>query len=126
MPLFPSWASTSPSCSTAQSLDPARIVVVTGHGSAAVTNAALAFDEAVDAVLQDPQHGTAHAVARAAPLLADTAGDAIVLYADTPFIREETLRAMLDARQRTPSSSSASTQPTPGATAGSSPTAPSF
>lgn len=85
---------------TARSLDPSRIVVVTGHGSEAVTNAALAFDEAVDAVLQDPQLGTAHAVAQAAPLLADTAGEAIVLYGDTPFIREDTLRAMLDARAR--------------------------
>ncbi len=85
---------------TARSLDPSRIVVVTGHGSEAVTNAALAFDEAVDAVLQDPQLGTAHAVAQAAPLLAETAGNAIVLYADTPFIHEDTLRAMLDARAR--------------------------
>ncbi len=85
---------------TARSLDPSRIVVVTGHGYEAVTAAALAFDEAVDAVLQDPQLGTAHAVAQAAPLLVDTTGDAIVLYADTPFIREVTLRAMLDARQR--------------------------
>jgi bifunctional UDP-N-acetylglucosamine pyrophosphorylase / glucosamine-1-phosphate N-acetyltransferase len=85
---------------TARSLDPARIVVITGHGSEAVTHAALAFDEAVDAVLQDPQLGTAHAVAQAAPLLADTAGEAIVLYADTPFVREDTLRAMLDARAR--------------------------
>jgi bifunctional UDP-N-acetylglucosamine pyrophosphorylase/glucosamine-1-phosphate N-acetyltransferase len=85
---------------TARSLDPSRIVVVTGQGSEAVTTAALAFDEAVDAVLQDPQSGTAHAVAQAAPLLAEAAGEAIVLYADTPFIREDTLRAMLDARAR--------------------------
>jgi bifunctional UDP-N-acetylglucosamine pyrophosphorylase / glucosamine-1-phosphate N-acetyltransferase len=85
---------------TARSLDPARIVVVTGHGAEAVTDAALAFDEAVDAVLQDPQSGTAHAVAQAAPLLADTSGEVIVLYADTPFIREDTLRAMLQARAR--------------------------
>ncbi|WP_309664774.1 NTP transferase domain-containing protein, partial [Tabrizicola sp.] len=90
---------------TARSLDPSRIVVVTGHGADAVTTAALAFDEAVDAVLQDPQAGTAHAVAQAAqllaaPLLADAPGEAIVLYADTPFVREDTLRAMLEARQR--------------------------
>ncbi len=85
---------------TARSLEPARIVVVTGHGSAAVTDAALGFDAAVDAVRQDPQLGTAHAVAQAAPLMADAPGEAIVIYADTPFIREETLRAMLDARQR--------------------------
>ncbi len=85
---------------TAQSLDPSRIVVVTGHEAAAVAAAAAAWSEVVDTVLQDPQSGTAHAVAQAAPLLADAAGEAIVLYADTPLIREETLRAMLDARAR--------------------------
>lgn len=81
-----------------RSLDPARIVVVAGHGADAVTKAALEFDEAAEVVVQEPQLGTAHAVATAAPLLADVAGDAIVLYGDTPFIRPETLQAMLDAR----------------------------
>ena len=80
------------------SLDPARIVVVTGHGADAVASAARAYDEACETVLQEPQLGTAHAVAQAAPLLADAPGDAIVLYGDTPFIRPETLQAMLDAR----------------------------
>ncbi|MES2665994.1 MAG: bifunctional UDP-N-acetylglucosamine diphosphorylase/glucosamine-1-phosphate N-acetyltransferase GlmU [Pseudomonadota bacterium] len=81
-----------------RSLDPSRIVVVTGHGAAAVEKSARAFDESIDCVLQDPQLGTAHAVAQAAPLLADATGDAIVLYGDTPFIAPETLQAMLDAR----------------------------
>jgi bifunctional UDP-N-acetylglucosamine pyrophosphorylase/glucosamine-1-phosphate N-acetyltransferase len=81
-----------------RSLEPARIVVVTGHGADEVARAACAFDEAAEAVLQDPQLGTAHAVARAAPLLAGVAGDAIVLYGDTPFIRAETLQAMQAAR----------------------------
>jgi bifunctional UDP-N-acetylglucosamine pyrophosphorylase/glucosamine-1-phosphate N-acetyltransferase len=85
---------------TAHSLEPSRIVVVTGHGGEEVASSATAYSEAVDCVLQDPQLGTAHAVAQAAPLLADAEGEAIVLYADTPLIREETLRAMLDARQR--------------------------
>jgi bifunctional UDP-N-acetylglucosamine pyrophosphorylase/glucosamine-1-phosphate N-acetyltransferase len=85
---------------TAQSLEPSRIVVVTGHGAEAVAASALAFHEAVDTVLQDPQLGTGHAVAQAAPLLAGAEGEAIVLYADTPLIREDTLRAMLDARAR--------------------------
>jgi bifunctional UDP-N-acetylglucosamine pyrophosphorylase/glucosamine-1-phosphate N-acetyltransferase len=85
---------------TAQSLDPSRIVTVTGHGGEAVAASALAFSEAVETVVQDPQLGTAHAVAQAAPLLADTEGEAIVLYADTPLIREDTLRAMLAARAR--------------------------
>ncbi|NHB78028.1 bifunctional UDP-N-acetylglucosamine diphosphorylase/glucosamine-1-phosphate N-acetyltransferase GlmU [Rhodobacter calidifons] len=85
---------------TAHRLDPSRIVVVTGHGAEAVAASATAFSEAVETVVQDPQLGTAHAVAQAAPLLADAPGEAIVLYADTPLIREETLRAMLDARAR--------------------------
>jgi bifunctional UDP-N-acetylglucosamine pyrophosphorylase / glucosamine-1-phosphate N-acetyltransferase len=85
---------------TAHSLEPSRVVVVTGHGSAEVAALVTGYSEAVETVLQDPQLGTAHAVAQAAPLLADAEGEAIVLYADTPLIREETLRAMLDARAR--------------------------
>jgi bifunctional UDP-N-acetylglucosamine pyrophosphorylase/glucosamine-1-phosphate N-acetyltransferase len=85
---------------TAHSLEPSRIVVVTGHGGETVAASALGFSEMVDTVVQDPQLGTAHAFAQAAALLADAEGEAIVLYADTPLIREETLRAMLDARQR--------------------------
>jgi bifunctional UDP-N-acetylglucosamine pyrophosphorylase / glucosamine-1-phosphate N-acetyltransferase len=85
---------------TAQSLEPSRIVVVTGHGGEAVAASATGFSEAVDTVLQDPQLGTGHAVAQAAPLLDGATGDVIVLYADTPLIREDTLRAMLAARAR--------------------------
>lgn len=81
-----------------RALDPARVVVVAGHEAEAVTRSALAFDEAVQVVVQEPQLGTAHAVTTAAPLLAGAAGDAIVLYGDTPFIRPETLQAMLEAR----------------------------
>ena len=84
---------------TAHSLEPSRIVVVTGHGGEAVAASAIAYSEAVETVVQDPPSGTAHAVAQAAPLLAEVGGEAIVLYADTPLIREATLRKMLDARQ---------------------------
>ena len=83
---------------TAHSLDPSRIVVVTGHEGQAVAASATAYSEAVDCVIQDPQLGTAHAVAQAAPLLANVEGEAVVLYADTPLIREATLRKMLEAR----------------------------
>ena len=83
-----------------RALEPSRIVVVTGHGAAEVAASARAFDEAVEVVLQEPQLGTAHAVAQAAPLLAGAAGDAIVLYGDTPFVRAETLAAMQAARSR--------------------------
>jgi bifunctional UDP-N-acetylglucosamine pyrophosphorylase/glucosamine-1-phosphate N-acetyltransferase len=82
----------------AQALDPDRMVVVAGHGAAQVEKSARAFDAGIEVVLQAEQLGTGHAVAQAAPLLADAPGDAIVLYGDTPFVRVETLQAMLDAR----------------------------
>jgi bifunctional UDP-N-acetylglucosamine pyrophosphorylase/glucosamine-1-phosphate N-acetyltransferase len=50
--------------------------------------------------LQPQQLGTGHAVLQTAPLLQDATGDAIVLYGDTPFIRPETLEAMIEARAR--------------------------
>lgn len=80
------------------SLGPEKVVVVTGHEAEAVARAARSYDETIETVLQEPQLGTAHAVAQAAPLLSDAPGDAIVLYGDTPFIRPETLEAMLAAR----------------------------
>ncbi len=82
-----------------RALEPSRVVVVTGHGAEDVAKAALAYDEAVETVVQEPQLGTAHAVAQAAPLLAGAAGEAIVLYGDTPLIAPETLEAMLAARR---------------------------
>lgn len=81
-----------------RSLEPSRMVVVTGHGAEAVAKAATAFDEACESIVQEPQLGTAHAVAQAATVLADVPGEAIVLYGDTPFVRPETLEAMIAAR----------------------------
>lgn len=80
------------------SLEPSRVIVVTGHGADQVAAAATAFHEGCEVVLQEPQLGTAHAVAQALPLLAG--GDAMVLYGDTPFVRAETLAAMQAARGR--------------------------
>ena len=79
-------------------VSPARTVVVAGHGADAVSHAAQDFDPDAQVVLQAQQLGTAHAVAQARPALAGFAGDAIVLYGDTPFIRPDTLEAMLAAR----------------------------
>ncbi len=83
-----------------QTLDPAQIVVVAGHGASLVEKSAHAFDAAIEVVHQAEQLGTGHAVAQAAPLLANAPGDVIVLYGDTPFVRTDTLQAMLDARAR--------------------------
>lgn len=83
-----------------RALGPARTVVVVGHGGEAVAKAALGYDETAEVVVQAEQLGTGHAVAQAAPLLADAPGEIVVLYGDTPFIRPGTLQAMLDARAR--------------------------
>jgi bifunctional UDP-N-acetylglucosamine pyrophosphorylase / glucosamine-1-phosphate N-acetyltransferase len=81
-----------------RALEPERVVLVAGHGAAAVTKAARAFDPEIEVVVQDAQLGTAHAVAQARPVLAGVTGDAVVLYGDTPFITGETLERMQAAR----------------------------
>ena len=81
-----------------RALDPARVVVVTGHGAGAVEAAAQAVLPGVTAVRQEQQLGTAHAVDQARAALAGFDGDAVVLYGDTPFIAPDTLRRMAAAR----------------------------
>ncbi|PWK60729.1 bifunctional UDP-N-acetylglucosamine diphosphorylase/glucosamine-1-phosphate N-acetyltransferase GlmU [Roseicyclus mahoneyensis] len=79
-------------------LEPARIVVITGHGAAAVEAAVDDLMPFAICVRQDPQLGTGHAVLQAAGALAGFEGDVLVMYADTPFVRAETLAAMQAAR----------------------------
>jgi bifunctional UDP-N-acetylglucosamine pyrophosphorylase/glucosamine-1-phosphate N-acetyltransferase len=79
-------------------LEPERTVVVTGHEAKAVGAAALAHDNDTIVVIQEKQLGTGHAVLQAREALAGFNGDVIVLYGDTPFIKSETLEAMLLAR----------------------------
>lgn len=80
---------------TLDALNPARRVVVVGSERAQVE--AQIGGRAVF-VVQEPQHGTGHAVAQAAPALTGFAGDALVLYGDVPLVSAETLRQMIDAR----------------------------
>ena len=80
------------------SLDPEKTVIVAGHGAELVTAAARNWDETAQVVLQSEQLGTAHAVAQAAPALAEFEGNVIILYGDTPFIKPETLERMIAAR----------------------------
>ncbi len=49
-------------------------------------------------VIQAERLGTGHAVLQAMPSLRGVRGDAIVLFGDTPFVRAETLEAMLESR----------------------------
>jgi bifunctional UDP-N-acetylglucosamine pyrophosphorylase/glucosamine-1-phosphate N-acetyltransferase len=84
---------------TASAIGADRIVVVTGHGSAAVTSTVQAWEPDALTVQQTEQLGTAHAVQQARSALEGVTGDVFVLYGDTPFIRAETLDAMRAARR---------------------------
>lgn len=79
--------------STAQSLKPASVHVVFGHGGDRVRDA-FAADSTLQWALQAEQLGTGHAVQQALPAL-DDAAIALVLYGDVPLIRAETLADLL-------------------------------
>lgn len=81
-------------------LEPARVIVVTGHGAEAVGKAALAELPEAEIVNQAEQLGTGHAVAQARDALAGFEGDVVVLYGDTPFVSADTLQALSAARAR--------------------------
>ena len=74
-------------------LGPKRKVVVVGAGRDQL-EAALGDD--AETRVQEPQLGTGHAVQQAEEPLGDFTGDVLVLYGDVPFVRGETMRAMLD------------------------------
>ena len=80
-------------------IEPERLVIITGHDADAVGAVARDYSETAQVVLQSEQLGTGHAVSQAKSALADCTGDVIVLYGDTPFVRPETLQALLAARK---------------------------
>jgi bifunctional UDP-N-acetylglucosamine pyrophosphorylase/glucosamine-1-phosphate N-acetyltransferase len=81
----------------ARMLEPERVVVITGHGADQVE--ARFAGEGVVFARQHEQLGTAHAFLQAQPALEGFSGEIIVLYGDTPMLRPETLRAVLDAHR---------------------------
>ncbi|APX11782.1 bifunctional UDP-N-acetylglucosamine diphosphorylase/glucosamine-1-phosphate N-acetyltransferase GlmU [Tateyamaria omphalii] len=84
---------------TGAALDPARTIVVAGHGADQVQAAALAHDPAVEVVIQEEQLGTGHAVDQVRAALDGFEGDVVVLFGDTPFLQPETLTRMVQARR---------------------------
>lgn len=77
---------------SAARLSPARQVVVAGHGREQLEKA---LGGRATMAVQDPQLGTGHAVQQAESALADFTGDVLILYGDVPFVRAETMQAML-------------------------------
>lgn len=76
-----------------------KTIVIVGHQSETVQKEALALEPNAIIVEQKEQLGTGHAVNCTSEFLRDTEGDAIILYADTPLIRPETIEQMQAIRQ---------------------------
>jgi bifunctional UDP-N-acetylglucosamine pyrophosphorylase/glucosamine-1-phosphate N-acetyltransferase len=74
-------------------LSPRHQVVVVGSGRDQLEQV---IGTMATIAVQDPQHGTAHAVQQAQQALAGFSGDVLVLYGDVPFVRAGTMQAMLD------------------------------
>jgi bifunctional UDP-N-acetylglucosamine pyrophosphorylase / glucosamine-1-phosphate N-acetyltransferase len=73
-------------------LKPRKTIVVVGHQSEQVQTVVEPFD--AEPVLQQPQHGTGHAVLASRRALG-SAKTLVVLPGDAPLVRTETLRAMI-------------------------------
>jgi bifunctional UDP-N-acetylglucosamine pyrophosphorylase / glucosamine-1-phosphate N-acetyltransferase len=82
----------------AQGLDPKKIILVVGHGAQAVKDHVLENFKGmrVEFAVQDPPQGTGHAVQQAIPFL-NPDGLTLVLYADVPLVRKETLARLVTA-----------------------------
>ena len=83
----------------ARALAPARTVLAIGPELEDAAAGLEGLGEAVSCVVQNEPLGTAHAVAQTRPLLEDFGGDVLVLYADTPLVRAETLARLIAARR---------------------------
>ncbi len=75
-----------------------KTVLVIGHQSEEVQKAVTG--ENIEFALQDPQLGTAHAVAAARESFKDYNGDILILCGDIPLIRPETLQNFIDYHER--------------------------
>lgn len=80
-----------------QNLDVSRIVTIVGHGAEKVKET---LGEKSEYVLQAEQLGTAHAVQQAESILADLEGTTLVVCGDTPLIRDETLKSLVEFHQK--------------------------
>ncbi|MBY0421597.1 MAG: bifunctional UDP-N-acetylglucosamine diphosphorylase/glucosamine-1-phosphate N-acetyltransferase GlmU [Parvularculaceae bacterium] len=81
----------------AGALSPARLAVVIGDHAPEVGARARSVEPRIEVAIQAPPRGTGDAVAKALPAIEGFEGVALILYADTPLVRVETLRALAAA-----------------------------
>lgn len=81
---------------SANNVQNANMIVVTGHGSEQVRSAVFSEASQINYVEQTEQLGTAHAVQMAVPSLG-SGGTSLILYGDVPLILPETILGMLSA-----------------------------
>jgi len=79
-------------------LKPLRLIAVVGHQAEQV--GAVATSLGAQAVVQQPQRGTGHAVQMARRAIPKSAKLAVIVPGDAPLLRAETLASLLDAHRR--------------------------
>ncbi|RMF08798.1 MAG: UDP-N-acetylglucosamine pyrophosphorylase [Candidatus Neomarinimicrobiota bacterium] len=84
--------------STAQAVGAERVIAILGHQRERVLE--VLVGTGAEAVIQDPQLGTGHAVQQVAPLLDEQKWDLLVLSGDVPLLRVSTLRNLLNRHRR--------------------------
>lgn len=83
---------------TTASLDPGKIIVITGYGADAVNKMVKERSGEYEVVIQEPQLGTGHAVSQCLDHLAGFEGTVLVLSGDVPNLRPETVRDLTRSR----------------------------
>src|SRR5262245_51595195 len=81
----------------ADALEASAVVVVLAEETVGQVRAQ--FGERYSYAVQSERLGTGHAVLQARSLLLNQSGDVLVLYGDTPLLRAETARAVVDVRR---------------------------
>ncbi|HTF89847.1 MAG TPA: NTP transferase domain-containing protein [Planctomycetota bacterium] len=81
-------------------LGPERVIVVVGHQAEEVRAAITAHPARakIEAVLQEPQQGTGHALQVCAPKLGADPGRVVVLYGDMPLLAKASLERLCEAQ----------------------------
>jgi bifunctional UDP-N-acetylglucosamine pyrophosphorylase / glucosamine-1-phosphate N-acetyltransferase len=82
----------------AEALRAATTVIVVGHRADEIERA---LGDSFVYATQTPRQGTAHAVEVALPHIPPGASTVLVLFSDTPLLRDETLQSLLDAHHAT-------------------------